>query len=67
MQVARLREVRAGRAQAAVDAALARIVEAARGSANLMPLILEAAENYATVGEISAALKEVFGEYTEGA
>jgi methylmalonyl-CoA mutase, N-terminal domain len=65
-QVARLREVRAGRSQTAVGEALARIKESAQGSANLMPLILEAAENYATVGEISAALKEVFGEYTEG-
>jgi methylmalonyl-CoA mutase, N-terminal domain len=67
MQVDRLREVRASRSQAAVGEALARIKESAQGSANLMPLILKAAEDYATVGEISAALKEVFGEYTEGA
>jgi methylmalonyl-CoA mutase N-terminal domain/subunit len=65
-QIARLREVRASRGKAAVDDSLARITAAARGSANLMPLILEAAGNYATVGEISTALKEVFGEYTEG-
>jgi methylmalonyl-CoA mutase N-terminal domain/subunit len=65
-QIARLRDLRASRDQAAVSSALARIVEAARGSTNLMPLILEAAENYATVGEISTALKDVFGEYTEG-
>jgi methylmalonyl-CoA mutase N-terminal domain/subunit len=66
-QVARLREVRASRAQQPVAASLARISEAARGTSNLLPLILEAAGNYATVGEISEALKEVFGEYTEGA
>jgi methylmalonyl-CoA mutase, N-terminal domain len=65
-QITRLRQVRASRAQPAVDCALARISEAARGTANLMPLILEAAENYATLGEISGALKDVFGEYTEG-
>jgi methylmalonyl-CoA mutase N-terminal domain/subunit len=65
-QIARLRAVRAGRDQAVVSSDLARIVEAARGSANLMPLILAAAGNYATVGEISTALKDVFGEYTEG-
>jgi methylmalonyl-CoA mutase N-terminal domain/subunit len=65
-QVARLREVRAGRSQTAVSSGLARISEAARGSENLMPLILDAAEAYATVGEISTALKDVFGEYTEG-
>jgi methylmalonyl-CoA mutase, N-terminal domain len=66
-QITRLREVRAIRNQAAVKASLAQIGVAARGTANLMPLILEAAENYATVGEISGALKEVFGEYREGA
>jgi methylmalonyl-CoA mutase N-terminal domain/subunit len=66
-QVARLREVRATRDQAAVVSSLARIRQAARATENLMPLILEAAGNYATVGEISDALKEVFGEYTEGA
>jgi methylmalonyl-CoA mutase N-terminal domain/subunit len=66
-QITRLRQVRASRAQPAVDSALARITDAARGTANLMPLILDAAENYATVGEISVALKDVFGEYTEGA
>jgi methylmalonyl-CoA mutase, N-terminal domain len=65
-QVTRLREVRAGRSQVAVAEALSRIKDAAQGSANLMPLILKAAENYATVGEISATLKDVFGEYTEG-
>jgi methylmalonyl-CoA mutase N-terminal domain/subunit len=65
-QVTCLREVRAGRSQVAVAEALSRIKDAAQGSANLMPLILKAAENYATVGEISATLKDVFGEYTEG-
>jgi methylmalonyl-CoA mutase N-terminal domain/subunit len=66
-QVARLRKVRAERDQAAVEASLGAIREAARGSANLMPLILEAAGRYATVGEISDALRAVFGEYAAGA
>ena len=65
-QIARLREVRAQRSQTAAGSSLAQIGEAARGNANLMPFILEAAENYATVGEISGALKDVFGEYREG-
>jgi methylmalonyl-CoA mutase N-terminal domain/subunit len=65
-QIERLRHVRSSRSQVQVDAALAKITEAARGTANLMPLILDAAGNYATVGEISAALKDVFGEYAEG-
>ncbi len=64
-QVARLREVRATRHQAAVAAALAGLTEAARGSANLMPHILDAAKAWCSVGEISEALRVVFGEYVE--
>ena len=44
---------------------LAALDEAARGTANLMPPILEAAGVYATVGEISDTLRRVFGEYRE--
>ena len=40
---------------------------AARGSENLMPRILAAAEAYATVGEISDTLRRVFGEYRDPA
>jgi methylmalonyl-CoA mutase N-terminal domain/subunit len=42
---------------------LAKIKAAAQGTANLMPLIVEAVENYATLGEIANSLREVFGEY----
>ncbi len=38
---------------------------AARSGENLMPRILAAVEAYATVGEISDAMREVFGEYQE--
>jgi methylmalonyl-CoA mutase N-terminal domain/subunit len=63
-QVAHLREVRAGRAQAAVDAALAKIKAAAEDpNAPLMPLFVEAVEAYATLGEICNTLRGVFGEY----
>jgi len=62
-QIDRLRQVRAGRDNTAAERSLARIGEAARGTGNLMPLILEAVAAYATVGEISATLKDVFGEY----
>jgi methylmalonyl-CoA mutase N-terminal domain/subunit len=64
-QIARLREDRASRGRARVDAALGRLEESARGGANLLPVILEAAECYATVGEISDRLRSVFGEYRE--
>jgi methylmalonyl-CoA mutase N-terminal domain/subunit len=62
-QIARLRELRATRPP--VDQKLDALEEAARGSENLMPRILEACEAYATVGEISNRLRKVFGEYRE--
>ena len=37
--------------------------DAANGTENLMPPILEAVEAYATVGEVTQSLKDVFGEY----
>ena len=40
-----------------------KIEEAAKGNTNLMPLIIEAVENYATLGEIADAMRKVFGEY----
>ena len=64
-QTARIRELRSTRDQAAVTQAMQRLNEAARGTANLMPRIMDAATAYATVGEISDALRAVFGEYVE--
>ncbi|MEM7309916.1 MAG: methylmalonyl-CoA mutase family protein [Planctomycetota bacterium] len=61
--LADLAAVRAERDGAAVEAALAAVGEAARGTANLMPPILAAVEAYATVGEICAELEQVFGRY----
>jgi methylmalonyl-CoA mutase N-terminal domain/subunit len=65
-QIERLRNVRASRSRPAVEARLSSLEEAARGTANLMPAILDAADAYATVGEISDRLRRVFGEYREG-
>ncbi len=66
-QVLRLREVRASRSQSNVARLLNAIQTAARGTENLMPHILSAAEAYGTVGEIADALKSVFGEYKDSA
>jgi methylmalonyl-CoA mutase N-terminal domain/subunit len=63
LQVERLRALRARRDNALVEKGLGALEEAARGDANLMPHILDAAEAYATVGEISERLRGVFGEY----
>ena len=62
-QIERLREIRASRDAAAVEARLAELEQAARGADNLMPRILSACEAFATVGEISDRLRRVFGEY----
>ena len=62
-QVERLGALRASRDQAAVDAALAAVVETAAGTANLLPPMKEALRARATLGEVSDALRGVFGEY----
>src|SRR5262245_62805293 len=64
-QVERVRALRARREQAAWEAALNQVQDAARSGDNLMPHIIAAVESYATVGEISDALRRVFGEYHE--
>jgi methylmalonyl-CoA mutase, N-terminal domain len=58
---------RAGRDQAAVDAALKRMVEVARTSDNLLPAMLDAARAEATLGEICNALRAEWGVYHEPA
>ena len=60
-----LARAKASRDAAAARAAVQRLEDAARGSANLMPFILEAVEAYATVGEISDAFRRVYGEHRE--
>jgi methylmalonyl-CoA mutase N-terminal domain/subunit len=66
-QITRLRQVRADRDQQSATERLEKLEQAARGRENLMPLILDAAAAYATLGEISDRLKSVFGEYCEAA
>jgi methylmalonyl-CoA mutase N-terminal domain/subunit len=64
-QVERLQALRVRRDHARRQSSLNLIRDHARSGANLMPAILEAVESYATVGEIAAAMREVFGEYQE--
>ncbi|MFL6042535.1 MAG: methylmalonyl-CoA mutase family protein, partial [Gaiellales bacterium] len=64
-QVARLREVRTGRAQAEVDRAVAGLQRAAAGDENVMPHLVECARAYASEGEICDALRSVWGVYRE--
>jgi len=64
-QIARLNSLRARRDTSKSQAALVEIERRARTTENLMPAILTAVEAYATVGEISDALRRAFGEYQE--
>jgi methylmalonyl-CoA mutase N-terminal domain/subunit len=64
-QVERLRALRARRDAQPWQDSLKSVKDAARSGANLMPRILAAVEAYATVGEISDVLRQVFGEYQE--
>jgi methylmalonyl-CoA mutase N-terminal domain/subunit len=62
-QKKKLAAVRAERNQAAAKAALENIETVARDGGNLMPVIIDAVRVYATLGEISDAMRQVFGEY----
>ncbi|MBN1119805.1 MAG: methylmalonyl-CoA mutase family protein [Anaerolineae bacterium] len=59
----RLSQLRANRDQEQVSALCSRLETAARGSDNLMPLLIECVENDVTLGEICHTLRGVFGEY----
>jgi methylmalonyl-CoA mutase N-terminal domain/subunit len=61
----RLRSVRAGRDGPRLRAALAHLAEAAAGTENLLPRILEAVRAHATIGEICDTLRAVFGVHHE--
>ena len=62
-QRARLAALRSSRDGASADAALSALAGAAAGSDNLMPSVVAAVEANATLGEICATLRSVFGEY----
>jgi methylmalonyl-CoA mutase N-terminal domain/subunit len=62
-QKQKLAAVRAERNQAAAKAALDTVGATARDGGNLMPVIIDAVRAYATLGEISDAMRLVFGEY----
>jgi methylmalonyl-CoA mutase, N-terminal domain len=64
-QVERVQALRARRNADKVRAAISELERRASTKENLLPAILGAVEAYATVGEISDALRRVFGEYQE--
>ncbi len=66
-QVKRLKELKASRNQEDVKNALKALNKAAADGTNLMPVVLDCARKYVTLGEMCAELKEVFGVYEEQA
>jgi len=66
-QKQRLAELHQNRSEEAVRISLKEIREAAEGNQNLMPVLIKAAHNYVTLGEMTGELKEVFGIYEETA
>ena len=64
-QCERLQALRARRDNDAVRRALDQIRQGASGDDNMVPLLVEAVEAYATIGEICGVLREEWGEYQE--
>ena len=63
LQIDKINKVKAERDNEKVNELLQTLDSNARADVNLMPTILAAAENYATLGEIADTMRNVFGEY----
>lgn len=63
IQTKKLNKLKQERNNAAVKAALEKLTAATKTNENLMPFILTAVEEYATLGEIADCMRNVFGEY----
>ena len=63
IQAQKLQALRSKRDNAKATSCLAAIEEAAKNNTNLMPVVIEAVENYCTLGEIADCLRKVFGEF----
>jgi methylmalonyl-CoA mutase N-terminal domain/subunit len=63
--IRRTAQIRANRDQRAAAAALEKVREAAASGQNVMPAMMDAVRAYATLGEITAVLKQVFGVFRE--
>ena len=62
-QIKFLAAIRRKRNQTKVDATLKSLERVARSNDNIMPVLIECVENYATIGEICSVLRSVFGKY----
>jgi methylmalonyl-CoA mutase N-terminal domain/subunit len=64
-QRARLAQVKTERDGAAVSQALESLLQAAAGTENVMPYVLDAVRAYATLGEMTQVFKDIYGEFRE--
>jgi methylmalonyl-CoA mutase, N-terminal domain len=64
-QKSRLADLRARRDNARTSKAISELVEAAHRETNVLPTLIAAVENYATLGEITDALRSIWGEYED--
>jgi methylmalonyl-CoA mutase N-terminal domain/subunit len=63
IQSERLKELRSKRDNKKANTCITNIEDAAKNGNNLMPFVIEAVENYCTLGEVSDCLRRIFGEY----
>ncbi|MEI9911492.1 MAG: methylmalonyl-CoA mutase family protein [Bacteroidota bacterium] len=63
VQTEKLKKLRYNRNHAKCDNLLQQLNDKANSDENIMPVVIEAAENYCTLGEIADTLREVYGEY----
>jgi methylmalonyl-CoA mutase N-terminal domain/subunit len=59
----KIKALKEKRGKATVENCLKKIKEHAANNQNLMPVVIDAVENFCTLGEISDTLRKVFGEY----
>ena len=64
-QAVRLKQIKATRDSAAVERTLSELRRAAEAKENLMPALLAAVRTYATIGEITGVLKDIYGAFDD--
>jgi methylmalonyl-CoA mutase N-terminal domain/subunit len=64
-QIARVRRFKAGRDMARVERRLKQLADACRQGQNVMPVLVDAVKDYASLGEIADVYRQVFGLYRE--
>ncbi len=64
-QIEKVKRLKASRDHSKVERRLKQLAEACRGGRNVMPVLIDAVKDYASLGEISDVYRQVFGLYRE--